>query len=239
MNWRNCQASLSLVSAINAKYPGRDKASDGTIGDAAHATRDSDHNPWVKDSHGQPVVRARDVDKDGVDAAWIVEQLRLLGQRGDRRLRNQGYVIFNRRITNADFSGWHVYTGINPHDHHFHVSFSLDEAGYDDQSGWDFLGGAPLTQAAQPAQGVDPNSIPSLSYGMMNNPVVASLQRFLNAYNWVPALPLLPATGNYLDQTASVVHAAGGQMGVTGDTDGRNVGPKFKAAFVQRGWTGR
>jgi hypothetical protein len=70
---------------------------------------------------------------------------------------------------------------------------------------------------------------------MRNDQDVAQLQRFLNAYNWVPALPLLPVTGNYLDQTAAVIHAAGVQMGVAGDTDGRNVGPGFKRAFWARG----
>jgi hypothetical protein len=70
---------------------------------------------------------------------------------------------------------------------------------------------------------------------MRNDPGVAALQRFLNAYNWQPALPLLPVTGNYLDQTAAVIHRAGQQMGVRGDTDGRNIGPSFKAALWARG----
>jgi len=234
MNWRNCQASLALVAAINAKYPRRDKTSDGTIGDAAHATRSSDHNPWVKDAHGQPVVRARDVDVDGVDAAWIVEQLRLTGRAGDRRLTGGGYVIYNRRITKPDFSGWSVYTGSNPHDHHFHVSFSQDQAGYDDPGPWPFLGGAPLAAALSPPPA--PAALPTLSRGMSNDPRVMALQRFLNAYGWRPALPLLPVTGNYLDQTVAVVRAAQAQCGVTGpDADGTVVGPRTSAAFAARG----
>src|SRR5690242_13851343 len=120
--WRNCAASLVLVAEINKRWPGRDKASDGTIGDAAHAVRTSDHNPWVV-VDGVGVVRARDVDKDGVDAAWLVEYLRQLGAKRDPRLYPNGYVIFNRRITSPDFSTWKTYTGTNPHDHHFHVSF--------------------------------------------------------------------------------------------------------------------
>lgn len=155
-SWRNCQASLTLVEAINRKYPNRDKSSDGTIGDAAHAARTSDHNPWVKDSKGQGVVRARDVDKDGIDAPWIVEELRKLGASGDNRLRNKGYVIFNRRITTPDFSGWKVYKGTNPHDKHFHVSFSVDQAGYDNSAGWAFLGGGTAPAAPAPAAGGRP-----------------------------------------------------------------------------------
>jgi hypothetical protein len=135
MSWRNCQASLVLVEEINRRWPSRDKSSDGTIGDAAHAVRTSDHNPWVVHG-GIGIVRARDVDKDGIDAAWCVEHLRQLGARRDPRLYPNGYVIFNRRITKPDFSGWAVYTGSNPHDHHFHVSFTTSPAGFDSSAPW-------------------------------------------------------------------------------------------------------
>lgn len=172
--WRNCQASITLVNAINARWPGRDKSSDGTIGDAAHATRISDHNPWIKDSSGMGVVRARDVDKDGIDAAWIVEELRKLGAAGDRRLRNDGYVIFNRRITRPDFTGWQAYSGTNPHDKHFHTSFSLDQPGYDDTSPWAFLsGGVAPTPAPPPAPTPSPSGfgLPAGHYyGLISGP---------------------------------------------------------------------
>lgn len=135
--WRNCNASMTLLAYVNARWPLRDKASDGTIGDAAHATRDSDHNPWVI-NNGMGVVRARDIDVDGIDAGWLAEQLRLRGAAGDPRLTGGGYVILNRRITRADFSGWSVYTGVNPHTAHMHVSFSLNAAGYDSTAPWAF-----------------------------------------------------------------------------------------------------
>jgi GH25 family lysozyme M1 (1,4-beta-N-acetylmuramidase) len=94
-------------------------------------------------------------------------------------------------------------------------------------------GGAPKVPAGPPA--VDPAKLRPLAYGMKGDPGVARLQRALNAYPWRPPLPLLPVTGNYLDQTAAVIHAAGKQMGVTGDADGRNVGPAFGRAFAARG----
>lgn len=140
MGWRNCAASLALVDEINRRWPGRDKSSDGTIGDAAHASRSSDHNPWVVVG-GTGVVRARDVDKDGIDAPWLVEYLRGIGARGDARLTGGGYIIFNRRITVPDFTGWKSYTGSNPHDHHFHVSFSRNQAGFDSEAGWGIVVG--------------------------------------------------------------------------------------------------
>lgn len=229
MAWRNCAASVTLVDAINAYYPGRDKSSDGTIGDAAHASRNSDHNPWVV-VEGMGVVRARDIDKDGIDAAWCVEELRKLGAAGDPRLIDGGYLIFNRRITAPDFSEWRAYTGSNPHDKHFHISYSRKQAGFDLQAGWAFLGGRPTVPPVNPTR---VPSIPTLSHGMQNNIYVASLQRFLNAEPWVPALPLLPVTGNFLDMTRNVVTAAQRQCRLTADGV---VGPNTRAAFVARGW---
>lgn len=78
--------------------------------------------------------------------------------------------------------------------------------------------------------------LPSLEFGQ-TSPAVASLQRFLNAYNWRPALPLLVADGAYGAKTVAVLKSAQAQMGVTGG-DGRNVGPQTKAALWSRGWRG-
>jgi hypothetical protein len=134
-DWRNCNASLTLVAEINKRWPGRDKKSCGTVGDSSHATRTSDHNPYIVVA-GIGVVRARDIDVDGIDAGWLAEYLRQLGGRGDPRLRGGGYVIFNRRITKPDWSGWKAYVGKNPHTSHVHVSFSLDRAGFDSPASW-------------------------------------------------------------------------------------------------------
>lgn len=91
--------------------------------------------------------------------------------------------------------------------------------------------------APPPATGAE--TLPTLQYGMRNNPRVASLQRFLNAYPWKPPLDLLPATGNYLDQTKAVVAGAQKQMGVTGsDADGSIVGPRTNHGLWDRGWRG-
>ena len=58
-----------LRGEIDAAHPHRQKKMDGTIGDAAHAARDSDHNPNARGS-----VNAIDVDEIGIDAlalAWL------------------------------------------------------------------------------------------------------------------------------------------------------------------------
>jgi hypothetical protein len=101
------------------------------------------------------------------------------------------------------------------------------------------LGGSAPPPPPPPPPSTPWLNIPTVSYGMRVNPTVVSLQKFLNAYGWRPALPLLPPTGNYLDQTKSVVAAAQRQMGITGaDADGSTVGPRTKKALWDRGWRG-
>lgn len=147
MVWRNCVASITLAREINERWPKRDKASDGTIGDAAHASRNSDHNPWVKDQNGVGVVRARDIDEDldgdpkdsGADAKALFDRLLSLGKVGDARLKD-GYLIYEGKIYSRK-NNWSPrdYSGLNAHKKHIHVSFSKDPRGYDSNAGWGLL----------------------------------------------------------------------------------------------------
>ena len=61
--------------------PGRNKASDGTIGDAAHQATSSDHNPrLIRGLGATPVVTAADITHDparGADMAAVTEELRV------------------------------------------------------------------------------------------------------------------------------------------------------------------
>lgn len=140
MSWRVARALDVLLGEINAAAPNRSKISDGSIGDAAHASRESDHNPWVIDSDGVGVVRARDYTHDpagGLDCNDLAVHLAgLLGEHP--ALRSGAYVIWNRRIISRDriSEGWRPYTGSNPHDHHLHLSVGLDQAGYDSRAPW-------------------------------------------------------------------------------------------------------
>lgn len=130
-SYRLCLAGTELRDEINRQYPQRDKSSDGWIGDTAHAARKSDHNP-----NSAGVVRAIDVDKDGLPAGSMVEHLRKMGKSGDRRLRG-GYLIFNSRIAGTHTAwDWHAYKGSNPHDKHFHVSFADAASDYEASGAW-------------------------------------------------------------------------------------------------------
>ncbi len=108
MAWYLNRALSNFRDAVNAKWPNRDKTSDGTIGDQAHAERVSDHNP---DADGS--VDAWDMDVDGVD----VELLKGVFEAHE----SSGYWIHNRQIA-ARTDGWkrRPYIGVNPHDKHVH-----------------------------------------------------------------------------------------------------------------------
>lgn len=99
-----------LRAEVNARWPHRDKGSDGWIGDTAHGARTSDHNP---DYSAGGVVRAIDIDKDGIDVNVLLTMVV-----GDART---AYVIWNRRIW-VRGSGWSAYKGANGHTAHVHVS---------------------------------------------------------------------------------------------------------------------
>lgn len=142
--WRLAGALVQLREEANATNPGRDKRSDGTVGDLAHSTRVSDHNP-----NGAGVVRALDLDVDGLDLASTFERARQLAAAGQLpQVRNGGYFILNRRITAPDFSGWNVYTGPNPHTAHGHASAAVDPASYDITAPWGVFTGTPAPAPA-------------------------------------------------------------------------------------------
>lgn len=130
MAWRLARSLRTYIDQINELAPGRGRASDGTIGDAAHAAGTSDHNPRVIAGLGStPVVTAADITHDparGCDFGRLAERLRVSR---DGRIK---YVIFNRRMFSWYASGgypawtWRPYSGSNPHVHHGHLSVVAD-----------------------------------------------------------------------------------------------------------------
>lgn len=122
MKPRLCKPGVALRDWIDDNWPSRDRRSDGWIGDAAHAARKSDHNPDPVTG----VVRAIDIDAD-LRANKPDEALRLadtLREEARQGFRSISYIIFRGRITSAKTRWqWRPYDGINPHNHHIHVSF--------------------------------------------------------------------------------------------------------------------
>lgn len=138
MAWRIAKTLETLKAQVNALAPKRNKASDGGIGDAGHASRASDHNPWVKDG-SMGVVTAYDFTHDpgnGVDDRAIV--LALVASL-DPRIK---YIIWDRRICNSQATAqtpawtWRSYYGKNPHNKHFHISVRSEKSFYDFTKDW-------------------------------------------------------------------------------------------------------
>jgi hypothetical protein len=124
MEWFLAPSLVQLRDEINVEWPNRDKASDGSIGNAEHSARVSDHNP---DDRG--MVHAIDIDRDGINVDLI-----LSNTIGDHRVN---YVIYNKQIWSRvrDFRAI-PYNGVNAHKSHIHVSILYTEKAETDKSLW-------------------------------------------------------------------------------------------------------
>jgi hypothetical protein len=123
--------AISLRAAINTIAPTRDKSLDGSIGDPAHASGVSGHNPddtagvtaERSDADSIPEVRAIDVDKDlrqpGLTMLKIIQAILASPVERARLI----YIIFNGVIWSAS-NGWasREYNGPNSHSEHAHYS---------------------------------------------------------------------------------------------------------------------
>lgn len=137
--WSLASSLVAMFDEADRRWPKRSRASDGSIGDAAHAARKSDHNP---DSTGD--VLAGDLTDDkaaGCDADLFAEHLR---RSRDPRI---SYVICNGRVFRSYGSSaweWTPYSGINGHFAHTHVSILDTHAAKNDTSPWFPYADAPL-----------------------------------------------------------------------------------------------
>lgn len=126
---RLAYALAQLRTQINNAFPARDKASDGWIGDAAHAATDSEHNP-----NSAGIVRALDITHDprsGVHGQRLAnDAIAELDRRGVG-----AYVIHAGRIRSTTLARgiWRTYGGSNPHNTHVHISYIT---GYDNRAPW-------------------------------------------------------------------------------------------------------
>ena len=121
MKARLSKSVIQFREQADDAYPNRDRRSDGTIGDARHATAKSDHNPCPRTGF----VRAFDLDAslDGKNATahYLADQIRV-NAKSDKRI---AYVIFNKRIASKrTLWRWVKYRGTNPHTSHIHISFT-------------------------------------------------------------------------------------------------------------------
>lgn len=129
-----------LRSEVNRRFPDRDKASDGWVGDTSHQARPSDHNPcWDCPGKWEGIVRALDIDISPDGRPNVDLRRRLLRVTvGDPRV---WYVISNGKIYSRT-NNWEprAYTGPNGHFAHVHVSLNgangVNPEGNFDTSAW-------------------------------------------------------------------------------------------------------
>lgn len=142
----------TLRDECDGRWPTRNKASDGWIGDAAHQATPSDHNP-----NADGVVCAFDLTHDaagGCDAGVVAERARV------SRHPDLKYVIWYGRIfstwdhVDGPAWEWRVYHGADPHISHAHFSVGVGRDGqsvqpYDDRDSW-FTTATPPTPTIPP-----------------------------------------------------------------------------------------
>lgn len=140
MTWVLTRGLTTVRAEFSSVFPGRDKASDGSVGDLAHQTSLSGHNPdrtgraEYKDGDSLDEVRALDVDRDLVPGSGT-DWMELVVQYLVRRARAGIYIpfeylIYKRRIWSRS-DGWktRAYTGANDHNKHAHFSGRYNQAG--------------------------------------------------------------------------------------------------------------
>lgn len=156
--WVLTKGLQNLRGQLNERWPNRDHASDGTIGDAAHQAEMSGHNPddtsgsraaWNGDSDSIPEVRAFDCDSDfrepGTTPLMVVNHIRKLS--GVSTVIR--YMIFNRTMYHSR-NGFKatVYSGASAHTEHIHFEGAWSQAA-DNNTSFNFrleeVGDMPLT----------------------------------------------------------------------------------------------
>jgi hypothetical protein len=131
-------ALLVLLDEVNEEHPGRDKSSDGWLGDTRHSATGSPENGGSKHNpNRRGVVDARDFDNSALDIARFVA----------RAIRHPSTrnVIYNGKIRSKGYSGGltqaYAYHGPNGHYHHVHVDIEMTVEQENDQRPWGYFRG--------------------------------------------------------------------------------------------------
>lgn len=140
MPWVLTRGLTHFREELNDRWPNRDKASDGAIGNQSHSTGTSGHNPdrtgkaEYKDGDSLDEVRAVDVDDDLREDGSTFEELIqffivVLGRQLGVLDNVFRYIIYNGRIWRAS-TNWktETYTGPSKHTEHGHFSGAYTQA---------------------------------------------------------------------------------------------------------------
>lgn len=121
--WKLAPCLIALEAEADAIAPNRRKGSDGSIGDANHSVRRSDHNP---DEEGNiDWVDALDITHDPQNGMDIHARLRVVAQNVKNGIEPRvDYLISNDEIFSKKNGvwAWREYDGSNEHRGHGHIS---------------------------------------------------------------------------------------------------------------------
>lgn len=142
--WRLAPSLVLYVEEVDRRFPSRDRTSDGSIGDLAHASRESDHNPY------DGWVHAIDLDEDvapGIDLDRLWAYAIAKKDPRDRYLIYEGQIV-KSYIDSAGHPAWkpYPYTGLNDHDHHLHRSIRRTTTARTDLRTWGIAAAFPEAQ---------------------------------------------------------------------------------------------
>ena len=202
MGWRVALSLDQLLDEVNARAPRRSTISDGSIGDAAHSSRTSDHNP-----NSRGVVQARDITDDprgGHDATAFAEYLRSTRDPRIKYVIDQGRMFSSYSTSSRAAWQWGPYTGVNAHKQHTHVSVNDNPSLYDSTKSWGWADANAATEVSMFVNKGDKGT------------AVRYWQRRLN--RCVPQDDRITPDGDYGPATDKLVKAVTGR-------DGGKIGP--------------
>lgn len=249
MSWIVVPCLLEGRSQLDARFPNRDKSSEGTKGDAAHAATTSSHNPDItgtpeyRDGDSLDEVRAWDADKDLRDPSGItmeqVVQLWLTKLRTGKMSWIR-YLIYNGRIWHRkDNFLTHTYTGSNQHTDHVHVNSDFNQTADTVTGTYWFLNELGITTPVS-----NPTPSPASSTHVVKKgdkgSEVSHIQEFLRNvfpsyrhYVRIKRGQLLTVDGSFGDQTEAWVVVFQDRVGIKSDGI---VGPVTKSHMHEYGY---
>lgn len=221
--WFLAPSLAGLRAELDARWPGRSRVSDGSVGDARHQASDNGHNPVGHPNgpgNGTPgAVHALDITAAGIDVDAVLRAVI-----GDHRVH---YVIHDGRIWSTT-TGWaaRVHSG-DPHYSHIHISLRDSTPGgavaaENDTSRW-------LSRSARPTRAlgrVSARDSGAATGASLRRNEIRALQRALIARGYpIAAGP----TGTYGPATIEAVAAFQRAQGWTGSAADGAAGPQTLA----------